>query len=478
MKKFNLILFFIATFILGISAQANRKYCDSGIIFEISNNPNWGYGEPVIIFVQPHSPADKAGVKVGDIIMEVNNSATYLRNSQTISNWLFDGSESEMKLTIRNVNTYFKEFDVRKDCKTLNSISEFELASVYSFYSIESTNDRSFALPLRVDPNTDVDFSDYHTFDFINEGNEVPEADYYINSQIEKALIERGLTRNTKDPDIIVQSYYSYQPNTKYDSRSRSKSTKTWRYDWETGKMIQLPILSADDPNAEYKGHYILELGIRFFDKKYISPNKMTQIWDCKTTEYLTEEYSLQDYARLHAPLMMMQFPYGTAKTIAKYLVSTKTFNYTGMNFDKKDMKTITSVNEDSPAYKAGIRAGDVVERIGNVKFNYTKDELDNGYRRFIVESMKLRNPKTRFIDANGFPDCMHWSLNKYNEVTELFKKESIYVPYFSYLYGFQKFVSGNTTLKSIEVEVKSGNNKKQVNIVPELQSSVVVKAL
>ncbi|SHF81104.1 PDZ domain-containing protein [Dysgonomonas macrotermitis] len=477
MKKFSLILLFIAITISGIYAQPNRKYRDAGILFEVSNNPNWGYGEPVITHVQPFSSADKAGLKRGDIIMEINGMATYLRNNVTIASWLTGGTERNMTLTVRNINTYFKEFPLETEVRTVNSLSEFDLASAYSFYSIETTNDRSFTLPARVDPNTNVDFSDYHTFDFINEGTSVPDADHYINQQIEQALIERGLVRDTKDPDIIVQSYYSYQPNVKYNASSRSKNQKTWRYDSEIRQMVQVPILSAEDPNAEAKGEYILELGIRFFDRKFISTEKMTQIWDCKTTEYLTEDYALTEYARLHAPLMLMQYPYSVAKTTAKYIVSFKSFNYTGMNFDNKDLKTITTVDENSPAYNAGIRAGAVIESINGVNFKYTKDEIDNGYRRFIIESMKFRNPKTRFIDANGFPDCMLWSVNKYADAANLFKKESLYMPCFSYLYAFQKFVSEKPS-KSIQVEIKDGSSKKSITIVPELQTSVTIKAL
>lgn len=477
MKKVSLILFLIALIVSGINAQPNRKYRDCGILFEVSNNPNWGYGEPVITYVQPFSSAYNAGLKRGDIIMEVNGSATYLRNSQTIAGWLTGGSERDMTLTIRNINTYFKEYKVEAETRVMNSISEFDLASMYSFYSIESTSDRSFTLPLKVNPNQNVDFSDYHTFDFINEGTSVPEIDHYINKIIEEALIDRGLTRNSNDPDIIVQSYYSYQPNVKYSSAGRIQNQKTWRFDPETRQMIQVPILSGDDVNAETKGQYVLELGIRFFDKKYISKDKMTQIWDCKATEYLTSDYDLSEYTRIHAPLMMMQYPYTTAKTSAKYLVNYKGFNYTGMNFDNKDLKTLASVDENSPAYKAGLRAGDVVEKINNVNFKYTKAEQENGYKRFIIESMKYRNPKTRFIDANGFPDCMIWSINKYAEVSDLFKKEPIYTPCFSYLYAFQKFVPSNSA-KSVKVEVKSGNNTKDVQIIPELQTSVDIKAL
>lgn len=478
MKKITLVLFLISTIVLGVNAQSKGRLCDFGITFEISNNSSWGYGEPVVLSVEPFSPAAKAGIKIGDIIMEVNGAATYLRNYPTIASWLLDASSSDIKLTVRNVDTYFKEYEIQRNCKSADALNEFRLADAYSFYSLEDTNDRAFSLPVIVDPNINVDFSDYRTFDFLKEETSVPDIDYYINSQIEKALLGRGLVRDSKDPDIIVQTYYTYQPNLKHNSSSYNKSLYSWRYDSETQEMVKLPILSADDVNAEAKGQYILELGIRFFDKKYINKDKMTQIWDCRSREFLTEDFDIQEYARIHAPLLMMQYPYSLAKTTAKYLVSKKGFNYTGLNFDSKDIARITDVDANSPAYQAGIRPGDRILKIGKIKFDYTSDDLEKAYRRFIVESMPLRNPKTRFIDANGFPDCMYWSINRYSEVAQLFQKESIYAPCFSYLYAFNKYISGENPPKVLDIEVKSQGQRKQVRVTPQIQRSVVIKAL
>ncbi|MEN9919995.1 MAG: hypothetical protein RL662_2431 [Bacteroidota bacterium] len=483
MKKINLILLFMLSGILGLYAQGNRiigdKYCDFGVKFEMSNTPGWGYGEPVILEVEPFSLAEKAGLKIGDVIMEINSTATYLRNRETISSWLMDSKSPEIKLTIRNLDTYFKEYSIQRKCKSVNAISEFNLASAYSFYSIEDTNQRAFSLPMRVDPNMNIDFSDYRTFNFAVESTATPEIDQAINALFEKALIERGLVKNTNDPDMIVQSYYTFQPNVKYDARTNSKGLKSWRYDTDKKIMAQLPILSGEDQNGESKGQYIIELGLRFFDKKYIDKNKLTQIWDCKTRDLLTAQITLPEYARLHAPLMLMQYPVSIPKSIAKYVVKTKAFNYTGMNFDINDMRTITDVDAASPAHNAGLKSGDVVKQINNIDFDFDITQLESSYRRFLIETMPLRDKKTKFIDANGFPDCMYWDKTKYPQIIEIFRKEDIYAPCFSYLYAFRPYVSGSSTKAAIEVEVKTtGGTTKKVRIIPQIQKSVSILAL
>lgn len=475
MKRFSFILLFISLVTLNINSQPSNKLCDAGITFEISNNPSWGYGEPVITWVEPFSPADKEGVKIGDIIMEINGVATYLRNYLTISNWLTEGSNPEIRLTLRNVDTYFKEYTINRNCKDANSINEYNLASAFAFYSIENANNRAFTLPLKVDPNENIDFSDYHTFDFVDEGSDVPAMDHYINAQIEKALTDKGLVRTSDNPDILVQSYYSYQPNLKYNPSTNSKGAKTWRYDSDSEKMVQLPILSGEDPNAEIKGEYILELGMRFFDKKYVDQENLTQIWDCRSREFLTEDYDLQEYTRIHAPLMAMQFPYSTPKSVAKYVVDFKKINYTGLNYDANNMSVITGVDTGSPAYLAGIKEGDAIVKIDGNSLNFTTDEFENRYRRFIVETMQLRDPKTKFIDANGFPDCMLWSKARTQEVSKAFDNNAIYALPFSYLFGFEKYISGSPTL---DMEVNSRGSKKKIKLTPEVQNSVVVKAL
>lgn len=478
MKRISIIFLFMSMVFGSMKAQSQQTYRDVGLLIEMSNNPNWGYGEPVVTYVEPYSAADKAGLKRGDIIMEINGSATYLRDLATVANWLTQGVDSEINLTMRNVNTYFKEVPLQGNLKRTNSLSESDLASKFAFYSLENTNDRTFTLPLKVDPNSDVDFSDFHTFDFIDDNANDVELDSYINSQVEKALIARGLVRSPSNPDMLVQSYYSYQPNIKYNTSSRAKNQKTWRYDMENQAMVQVPFLSPEDPNHQTKGQYILELGIRLFDNREESEDgKMTQIWDGKTSEYLTEAYDIKEYARIHTPLMLLKYPYSAPQTNVKYIVSFKKNNYTGLNFDSKDLKTITSVDKNSPADLAGIQKGDVVQKINNTSFKYNKEEMENGYNRFIIESMPLRNPKTRFIDANGFPDCMYWSPNRYKEVSDLFKKESYYVPAFSYLYDFQKYVS-TTPARTLNIEVKSGGRKKSVQVIPEQRSSIDVKAL
>src|SRR5690606_18189473 len=101
--------------------------------FKISNNPNWGNNEPVVTEVTPGSPAEKAGLKTNDIILEVNGNGTYLKPSHTIMSWFMEKS-SDMSISIRNFEASFKPMHIAKDCRPRNGLSEAQLAPVFSFY--------------------------------------------------------------------------------------------------------------------------------------------------------------------------------------------------------------------------------------------------------------------------------------------------------------------------------------------------------
>lgn len=470
--RFLLTLLFIA-FNLSSIAQSGQQTCHFGINFEISESPSWGYGEPIVRSVQPHSPADLAGIKAGDIIMEINGQATYLRNTETIASWLYYESDQPAKFTIRNLDTYFKEYVLARLCTDVYSISESDLSTAFSFYSLEDVSERSFVLPLTTTTNSEVDYSDYHTYDFLID-KDAPRVDAIIMKYLEKALADRGLKRDTKDPDFIVQTYYSFLPNPKYNGMGRPNSgMKSWRYDSDQEKLMSLPIIAGDDFSAATRGEYLLEMGLRFLDKKYIESKTLVQIWDCSAKEYLTAQYDLAEYARVHLPLMLMQFPYPSSRSSANYIVSSKKYNYTGMYFDSRDMKTVLDVDHDSPAYRAGIRPGFVVKKINEWSFNSTRDELMNGYKRFMTETMVYRNPATKFVDAKGYPDCMFWSHGDYKEVEKVLKKD-IYAPSFAYLFAFVKYVSSKYD-NVLNIEGSFNGGKREYKVVPEVRSSVSV---
>lgn len=479
MKK---ILFICFTFLLftanNISSQVYDKNCYFGFTFEVSDNYNWGYGELIITAVEPNSPAEKAGIKVNDIIMEINGKATYLRDNQTIANWLFgDMYAPTVTFTIRNMNTYFKEYTLYRECVATNSVNERDLSKIFSFYSLENTNQRTFDLPLRVEPRNEVDFTDYHTYDFYTDGKPVPAIDAQITALLEKDLQSKGLVRDTNDPDIVVQVYYSYEPNPKFTGLNNpNANANVWRYDTDKERMIPFPFYDSNNNKKEDLSQFIIQYGFSFYDRKYIDAPNLTQIWDCNIKDYLSKKFTLEEYVRVHTPLMLKQFPYTTKKVGAKYNIDFNKYNYTGLHFDADDLKTVKDVDMDSPAYEAGIRPGYVINKINNKKFDHTKESLSDGYMLFISETMVYRDQNTRFTNAEGYADCMFWNTAYYTDIAKDLNK-SKYTPQFSYLYDFEKYINEKGG-GDIIIEAWDGMQNRVFRVTPEIRNSILIKPL
>ena len=82
-KRKALILVF--TIISCIAFTQNSSVtCNLGFTYKISTSENWGISEPIVVEVTPGSPAEAAGLKINDIILEVNGKGTYLKSSATI----------------------------------------------------------------------------------------------------------------------------------------------------------------------------------------------------------------------------------------------------------------------------------------------------------------------------------------------------------------------------------------------------------
>lgn len=477
MKRILLTFCFLLS-LLSLCAQSYDRNCFYGITFEVSTNPNWGFGELVITSVEPHSPAEKAGIKVGDIIMEINGVATYLRDNQRISELLFGNYNPTIKFTIRNMNTYFKEYELDRKCLYYNSLSEKQLSEMFAFYSLENTNVQRFILPAKINPTDSIDYADYHTYDFYIGDKKTPAIDAQITQLIAKELEARGLVRNTKDPDIIVQSYYSLQPNRSFTGLNAdfTYDPQTLRYDVAKEKMVPMAIYPIDDVKAKNTAQYTVSFGFTFYDKKYIEPGKVTQIWDCLVSDYLSEKCSLEEYVRIHTPLLLLQFPFGESKVNPEYTLTKNRYNYTGMYLDANDLKTITDVDNDSPAYKAGLRSGYVIKKIDNIPFDFDKKSLMSSYEDFIWKTTSYRD-RTSLTKLSGDGDNnLPWNRIYLRSIQDAFTNKKNKTA-FAYLYKFEDYINcGNEN--TLYIEAWDGYQQRRFRVTPEVRESLVVKAL
>lgn len=430
---------------ISVKGQTSDMVCNLGFKFEISKNSNWGEGEPVITEIYHGSPAEYAGLQVNDIILEVNGKGTYLKPYNTIMSW-FGEKDADMSLSVRNFKTTFKNYIIEKDCRLKNAINESQLAPVFSFYSIEDVQDRKFIIPVTTKENEEVDFFNYRTYDFTSPDAATYEYDQRINAIFDRVLSEMGLTRDTEDPDFIIETYYSYKNNPLFKTNSSTYGSyqSVWRFDVRNKRMVKIPVYSPSEPIRVDDVAYYLNFGYRFYDRKFVTPGKRILVWESDVNEKLNANYGLLDYLEMNLPLILKKFPYSGNPNFATYHVKFIRYNYTGISYDMDDLKTVVAVAPGSPAALVGIRPGDIVIKVQDQSFNHDARSLSQTYRRFIAETMQFRDENTKYTDANGFQEAMFWDITHYYNIAKEVNKKR-YRSAFAYLFNFNQYVDWTT---------------------------------
>lgn len=466
------VLLLIGTINTCLAQSKSTNVCRLGLTYDISQSKHWGNGKPVIKSVTPYSSAEQAGVRQYDVIEEISGVPVTEVSAEEIAQLMNPSGENEVTLKVSNLSNPSRLITIKKDCKKSNAITEDQLASAFAMYSLETTYEQEFICPFKTTVTSDpVDFSDFKTFSFstIDENNQ--ELETFINECIENELTKKGLTIDIARPDILIQTYYFFDKNPNYVGSNKVvvEKTPTYRYNFTINKMEKLPFLSISAVEAE--AQYLLQFGIRLIDQKEM-PGRV--LWECEANELLESSYQLKEYAKIHVPLMCMQYPYVKYRRNIPFKVSTKSYNYTGIHYDIDDLEKVIEVDRNSPAYAAGIRPLDIIERIGKQKMNYSAEEFSRAYKRFITHTLSYRDTKTLFTDANGFNYCMQWNMENYPQVAETLQDPE-YKSAFSYLYYFTPYInpSGNN---ACTFSIKRNKTKMDVIIRPTIRSEVTVE--
>jgi hypothetical protein len=463
---------FIITFLnccFGVFSQTESKLvCEYGFTTEISVQKNWGYAQPVVLSVTPNTSADAAGLLVNDIIEKINDKPTAGENIETITSWL-QNSTTQIRLTISNFKGRNQIRTLEKNCRLNNSLAEKDLANIYSFYSLEDVQTRSFSCPFKTSVNQESNLLQYGSFGFGAPDPNNQALEKSINATIRKSLEQKGLKYSEKNPDLIVKTHYSYMANPNFRNNSNAGTFPVaCRYNVNTQTMENLPIYyNPLIPTTQAR--IFLQLGIKLIDNK---KKTNSSVWECETNELLQSEYPLAGYAEFHVPLMFMQYPYLKSADLAVFHYSRSKHNYTGIRYNMDNLKEVMEVDPSSPAAKAVIQLGDIIEKINDIKFESNTKTADNNYKQFIYKTLALRDPATQFTNAEGFTRCMYWNKMKYALICDEFKKPE-YSAVFSYLFYFEPYINLSGT-NIVKFSIIRGKEKEEIRVKPDIYSEVV----
>lgn len=442
-------------------AQENTSLttrCDIGLLYQISYQTNWGDSHAVVVEVLPGSPAAKAGIKVGDVLLKIDGSDTQKMEEEAITAALLNPLSSTVTLEIARLGHPSMTIKLTKECQSVESLDEGLMASAFGMYSLEDVSDRRFTMPFIHTLPTTRDFMAYTTFTIPQEQRNTT-----VARVIARELQKKGLKEVNTGASLMVSIRGGVEQNTAYREGSDANldpSFRNYRYDYSTERFEDFPFLSINAP--AFSGKQKMVLDIELLDLK-----DNTKVWSVTARELVNEDFSVERYVKAFGPLLFANFPFMRYVMNPTFVRHQNSYRYTGVSYDAKDLQIIRAIAPNSPAAKAGLREGDRIKTINGLPLKSSVSEMTKSYTDFIKASMDFRNPETRFPNDNGFQQCMYWQVDKYLQVADMIQQPK-YNAAFAYLFSHRTYVH-SPIIKEIVFEIERNGEPLSLLVTPEL---------
>ena len=461
------LLVILALCSFALTMQAQKAYV--GLEYQLSYNDNWGANRPVILTVYPNSPAAQTGLRSGDIIEAINGQETHTMPEEEMIRLLQSEGGASVDLLVSNFAYHRVERHLKPMAQPTGALTERDIARAFGMYSLEDESDILISYPISTGTEGKTDLINYETFGFVRTNKQHTNRDALIEQQITEALQALGLTYDQKNPDLLVDTYYSIVENSSYDASSarRSATVQTsLRIDPKAHKLVELPILPVESDKT--LARFYLKFGITI----YSGVNEHKMLWTSEAEELLSDDYLLTDYTALTVPVMLLQFPFTRYFNSLVVRFATHRYLSLGINYQANNISTIHSLSPHSPAAEAGLRAGDEIVAI-NGRHIGTADELSKGYLAFVKKSMSCRTHERPFAIKDGPTNCRYWDAEDYARVAKLLDKDK-YFGGFSYLFAFNPWIT-TAPRTGVTIDYLRDGVMQRVIVEPKLQEACYV---
>ena len=388
----------------------------TGLRFRVGEASGWGKGLPVLTSIRPHSPAALGGLQAGDILLQVDGISTAGLTQEQVDE-LLKSPESQHLLVVLRPGAGSLIHLLHPSSKSSTALSERELAHAFGGYSPEDQESTQVTLPFTFSSSPSFDWSQAKTFAFTPSSSDDKNLDNALYSQIALLLEARGLKQKLSNPDLIIQSLYTLDRN--------------------AGLHFQLQMTRSANPEDI--------------------------VWRSESMELAPTASTMDRYTQEVLPLLLHAFPYVPTQEHPSYQRDTRRYLYTGILYDKQDLSRIADVEDASPAFKAGLRSGDRILRIGGKALSLTSLEAHSEkYRDFLSDTYKHR------VQLKDSPGQHAWSHNSYGSIRKALDREK-YAAVFSYLFAFRPYVDDTKTTE-LSFEVERDGERYTLSIQPILR--------
>ena len=433
--------------------------CDVGLLYQISYQESWGDSHAVVVEVIPGSPADRAGIRPGDVILEIEGRDTQKLSEESITAMILDPSHDQVSLKMRRPGTPSWDLVLRKECLPSGILTEELLAQAFSMYSLEDVTTRRFTMPFIYTLPTKRDFIKYSTFSF---------ADKEIGTKpgarvLAKELVSKGLRELPTGGQLSIvykpalESNPDFRPGSEANLDPGFKNYLVTRKDGRY-EVDHYPFLSINTP--KFSGKYRMTVDIELIDSE-----DNTKVWSVTARELLNKEYDPDRYVTNFCYLMLANYPFVRYVMNPTFVLHRDQHLLTGVGYDMNDLQVIRHITPGSPAEAAGLKVGDRIKSINGRLLESSVDKMSSVYKTFLRKTWKYRAKSTVYPDDNGFRQCMYWDPQSYDVVASELDKET-YLGAFSYLFAHNPYIvsagakvaaSGNGETKVIFEVIRDG---------------------